>query len=82
MEEFGFDKAIRLLKEGYKVARKGWNGKKMYITLIPSGNSMFFGCNMQDCIGIRTPNGEMQPGWNASQADMLEDDWTVYKGGK
>ena len=28
-----FGKAIEALKEGKKVARKGWNGKKQYIEL-------------------------------------------------
>lgn len=30
---FGFGDAIRYLKRGLKVARKGWNGKKQYIQL-------------------------------------------------
>ena len=30
---FGFGEAIKYLKRGFKVARKGWNGKKQYIQL-------------------------------------------------
>lgn len=30
---FGFDYAIRYLKRGMRVARKGWNGKGQYIFL-------------------------------------------------
>lgn len=34
MEEVrDFGSAIKALKEGYKVAREGWNGKKMFIYL-------------------------------------------------
>lgn len=29
-----FGSAIKALKEGYKVAREGWNGKGMYLTLV------------------------------------------------
>lgn len=29
----GFGKAIELVKEGKKVARKGWNGKGMFISM-------------------------------------------------
>lgn len=32
---FDFGEAIRKLKEGKKVARRGWNGKGMYIWLLP-----------------------------------------------
>lgn len=34
-ETFSFSEAIRKLKEGKKVARLGWNGKGMYIWLLP-----------------------------------------------
>lgn len=32
---FDFGEALRKLKEGKKVARKGWNGKGMYLWLLP-----------------------------------------------
>lgn len=32
---FSFGHAIELLKQGKKVARRGWNGKGMYIWLLP-----------------------------------------------
>lgn len=31
---FGFDEAIKYLKRGMKVKRKGWNGKDQYIELM------------------------------------------------
>ena len=74
-----FGKAIEELKVGKKVARKGWNGKSMYITLIPAGNAMHQGYNMQDCIGMKTANNVMQPGWLASQPDMLSEDWEIVE---
>ncbi len=35
MKNFGF--AIEALKEGKKVARKGWNGKDMFLFLLKAG---------------------------------------------
>lgn len=32
-----FGMAIELLKQGHKVARKGWNGKNMFLFLLPAG---------------------------------------------
>lgn len=76
---FGY--ALAALKAGKRAQRAGWNGKDMWIALIHPGNAMFtkFRCGlpMQPCIGMKTAANEMQPGWLASQADMLADDWTV-----
>lgn len=77
---FMFGEAIRLLKQGKKVARKGWNGKDMWICLIPHSNNMWKGYPMQDCIGMKNVYNQMQPGWIASQADMLAEDWYEVKG--
>lgn len=73
----GFDWAINALKNGKKVCRKGWNGKGMYLTLINAGNAVHQGFDMQDCIGMKTANNLMQPGWLASQNDMLATDWEL-----
>lgn len=35
MENMNFGQAIEALKAGKKVARKGWNGKGMYLWLLP-----------------------------------------------
>jgi hypothetical protein len=72
-----FGQALEALKEGKRVSRTGWNGKGMWLCLIPAGNAMFKGFDMQDCIGMKTADNNMQPGWLASQADMLADDWGI-----
>lgn len=80
---FGFDEAIKYLKRGFKMKRKGWNGKTQHIELA-------------SCISYQAPDGEIvnaehdaignraiafvgtsgvQLGWLASQADMLAEDW-------
>lgn len=80
-EKFDFGQAIAHLKDGRKVQRRGWNGKGMYITLIHPGNALHQGFDMQPCIGMKTADDKMQPGWLASQADMLAEDW-ILVGGK
>lgn len=76
-----FGDAIEALKAGRRVARKGWNGKGMWLVLIRAGNAMHItrhgSFDMQDCIGMKTATNVMQPGWLASQADMLAEDWEV-----
>ena len=84
---FGFDEAIKYLKRGMKVKRKGWNGKDQYIELATN-------------VSFKTPNDEVvnvdhadmgnkaiafhgtsgvQLGWLASQSDMLSEDWTFVE---
>ncbi len=76
-----FGDAIRALKEGKRVAREGWNGKGMWLVYIHPGNAMHTSMagsfDMQPCIGMKTAQNVMQPGWLASQNDMLADDWMV-----
>ena len=80
-----FSDALRALKDGKRVARKGWNGKGMWLSLIHPGNAVLKKhgdtLEMQPCIGMKTadPRGHMQPGWLASQADLLADDWEVLQ---
>lgn len=79
MIDMDFSKALTCLKLGLKVCRNGWNGKGMYLTLIPAGNAMWQSYDMQDCIGMKTADNKMQPGWLPSQVDMLAEDWEVVK---
>ena len=80
-----FGKAIQLLKEGKKVARKGWNGKNQYIEL--ATNISYKNANKEivnvehEAIGNKAiafvGTSGVQLGWLASQADMLAEDWIV-----
>jgi len=80
---FSFGDAIKYMKRGLKVARKGWNGKKQYIQL-ESGISYrpaegeIVNCE-HDAIGNKAVafvgTSGVQMGWLASQADMLAEDW-------
>ena len=83
-----FGEALHELKAGRKVARKGWNGKGMWLILVPgspnikpvagtpySKAGIIEEVNIDAHIDMFTAAGSMQPGWLASQNDMLADDW-------
>lgn len=80
---FSLGEAIKYLKRGMKVARKGWNGKKQYIQLATgisykTADGEIVNCE-HDAIGNMAiafvGTSGVQMGWLASQADMLAEDW-------
>jgi len=88
---FSFEIALAMLKTGNKVARKGWNGKKLSLFLVDGSK---FKVNREPLISIypegteityrphidmRTADGSIVP-WLASQSDLLENDWVVVQG--
>ena len=84
---FSFGEAIKYLKRGMKVARKGWNGKKQYIQLASgisykTADNKIVNCE-HDAIGNKAVafvgTSGVQMGWLASQADMLAEDWVFAK---
>lgn len=84
---FTFGEAIRRLKVGQKVSRKGWNGKGQYIQLATGisyklGAGKIVNCTHEDignkAIAFVGTSG-VQMGWLASQADMLAEDWVVVE---
>lgn len=81
-----FGWAIDRLKDGAKVARKGWNGKSMFLFLVAGSQ---FKVNRAPLLGIypegteinycphidmKTADNKIVP-WLASQTDMLAEDW-------
>jgi hypothetical protein len=79
-----FGQAIEALKAGRLVRRAGWNGKGMHIYL-EDGFEAFIRAGLfkgqkrktDPVIYLFTAQKTHQPGWNASQADMLAEDWEV-----
>lgn len=68
-----FGEALLHLKGNGAVAREGWNGKGMYLTLqVPDENSKM----RQPYIYITPVGGELVP-WVASQSDLLAEDWVI-----
>lgn len=89
-KRFDFGLAICALKEGKRVAREGWNGKGMFLLLVPGSR---FTVNREPLMSImgegtvvdyhahidmKTAQGYVVP-WLASQADMLADDWMLVE---
>lgn len=89
--ELSFGDAIEYLKRGFKVARSGWNGKGMYLQLVHCDHydlldskvdNMVRGpeWNLEPFIIMYTATKKLQPGWLASQADILANDWCIVEG--
>lgn len=80
-----FGWAIDLLRHGYKMCRRGWNGKKQYIELATCisyvGHDVGVVNVNHENIGNKATafvgTSGVQMGWLASQADMLADDWEL-----
>ena len=86
-----FGMAIVALKRGLCVARKGWNGKGMFLTLQQGsevtgdmmrndGAKNYYGkYKVKICphIDMKAADGTYVVGWLASQTDMLAEDWEV-----
>lgn len=88
-----YSTALEVLKRGGRVARWGWNGKGMFIFLVPGSH---FTVNRPPLLGIypegteidyhahidmKTAQGYIVP-WLASQSDQLAEDWVVVQDGK
>lgn len=88
-----FGTAIAALKRGKAVARKGWNGKGMFLTL-QNGSEVegylmrneparnYYGDNkVKICphIDMKAADGTYVVGWAASQTDMLAEDWEIIE---
>ena len=76
-----FGDAISGLKKGKRMARKGWNGKGIFIELqVPDAHSkMTHPYIYINTTGLQTDNPDAPKSlvpWLASQTDMLAEDWT------
>lgn len=79
-----FGEAIAAMKDSKLVQRVGWNGKGMHIYLedmfrFPIREGVYKGQQRkyEPVICMYTAQGTHQPGWLASQADILADDWQI-----
>jgi|GEM_PF-137597 len=88
IDAMSFGHAIKAMQDGHRVARAGWNGADMFIFLV-TGSTFFADrepflsilgkgtrFQYQEHIDMRTADGQIIP-WNASQADMLANDWMI-----
>jgi len=88
VQNMSFAHAMHLVQRGYRVARSGWNGKGMFIFLVPGsrfevnrppllgiypeGTAITYGSH----IDIKAADGRVFP-WLASQDDMNSNDWNL-----
>ena len=83
-----FGDALAALKSGKRVYRTGWNGRGMFLFLVPGST---FEVNRPPLLGIypegatinyhahidmKTAQEQVVP-WIASQSDLLHEDWEV-----
>ena len=94
-ENLNFGDAIKALKEGKKVTRKGWNGKNIWLWLKPATTIKAEWCKdpmlkeIVDANGgeaealgticMKTADNKIITRWLASQTDMLCEDWMVVE---
>jgi hypothetical protein len=71
LPEMNIGDAIQAMRDGYRVARSGWNGKNMYLELqVPDAHSKM----TLPYVYMRTAQGDLVP-WLCSQTDLLATDW-------
>lgn len=89
--DLSFSTALALLKDGKRLQRAGWNGKGMWLILVPGSKSLTVDenrplalagipvgttFNYLPHIDMWTAQGDLVP-WLASQTDLLADDWQI-----
>ena len=89
-DEFDFGSAIYLMQKGERVMRAGWNGKSMFVYIVPAASypaqrnakGVLVGDYPNDMvpysayIALKTASGEVVP-WTISQSDALATDWCL-----
>lgn len=86
MENLNFSHALDALKQGNKIQRAGWNGKGMFVYLVPGGDfpsltevaKEEFGetATYEPYLAIKNTKGTVNT-WVPSVSDLLADDWEV-----
>jgi len=93
VNQLSFSAVVETLPKypGLKAARVGWNGKRMWITYVPGEeveiekNTAYWKAGLRGKIqtdgrfDMYTAKKTIQPGWLASQADLLSDDWIIFR---
>lgn len=88
-----FGQALQALRNGARVARHGWNGRRMFVVLVPGSTITVaedrpLGQALPHLVGtpvdyrphldMWTVDEDIVP-WVASQTDLLAEDWTVVE---
>lgn len=94
-DNLNFGQALEALKSGKRVSRSGWNGKGMYLWLMPAAKVKAEWCKEPHLRSLAEANGgeieavgsirmltadkKVLTGWLASQSDMLAEDWATLE---
>lgn len=78
--------AVKEMQNGEKVRRSGWNGKGMFLFLVPKGEmdhptldgTEMDGAPAQEYVAMFTAQANIVP-WLCSQTDLLATDWEIAK---
>lgn len=87
-KDMTFGLALEAMKAGHRLSRKGWNGKDQFVFLAHC-DAMSTDADMSayqekgvgvcEMLVIKTAQDVLQPGWLASQSDMLSEDWYIVE---
>ncbi|MGO3665372.1 DUF2829 domain-containing protein [Psychrobacter sp. AOP31-E1-50] len=89
-DHVGFGTALHLMELGERVQRKGWNGKGMFVYIVPAASypaqrnakGVLVGDYPDDMvpyssyIALKSASGEVVP-WTISQSDAIATDWML-----
>lgn len=89
-DNLDFGTALHLMELGERMQRKGWNGKGMFVYIVPAASypaqrnakGVLVGDYLDDMvpyaayIALKTASGEVVP-WTISQSDALAADWQL-----
>lgn len=77
---FGFDWAIRYLKKGEKVARKGFTKNySKWVRLNPGGPEVLSHLELYYPVWSNGPYKDVAVPWQPSRCDLLEEDWYIVE---
>lgn len=90
MEQHDFGWALAQLRAGKRICREGWNGKGMFVYLVPAASypaqrgaaKAWAGEDAmipyRAYLAMSTVDGDVVP-WVASQTDLLAYDWEIVE---
>jgi len=92
-QNLNFSQALEAIHNGKFVAREGWNGKGMYLWLLPAAEIKSEWCKdphlkaladanggvlkCNACIRMLCADQTVTSGWAPSQTDMMASDWVI-----
>lgn len=76
-DTYGFGKALEAMSYGRRVARRGWNGKEMFVESVSGAEAKLTnGCTvaLEAFFVLRSPNARYNT-WVPSVSDIMAHDW-------